>query len=64
MYHQDSEVGWVVSSTPGSRSGFVFAKDSEAPECPHEVSAWKYYSQSTGNTTDDPTLTVACAGKF
>ena len=61
VYRQDSGVEWLVGTRPGSRSGFVFSKDSEAPECPHEVSAWKYYSQNTGTTEDDPFLTVACA---
>ena len=51
---------WVLGTTPGSGSGFAFEKDYKAPKCPHAVSNWKYFSQSTGNIEDDSSLTVTC----
>merc|ERR1719192_493125 len=52
---------WVVGSTPGGQSGFIFEKYFKSPKCPHAVSAWTYFSQNTGNTEDDASLTVTCA---
>ena len=61
MYGQGYKPNWVVGSTPGGQSGFIFEKYFKSPKCPHAVSAWTYFSQNTGNTEDDASLTVTCA---
>ena len=61
MYDQGYKPNWVVGSTPGGQSGFIFEKYFKSPKCPHAVSAWTYFSQNTGNTEDDASLTVTCA---
>ena len=50
---------WVAAYTPGSGSGFMFGR-SGAPKCPHAVSSWVYYSQTTGAIEEDDSLTVTC----
>ena len=61
MCRQGYKPNWVVGSTPGGQSGFIFEKYFKSPKCPHAVSAWTYFSQNTGNTEDDASLTVTCA---
>ena len=51
---------WVLASEPGGSSGLIFG-DYTNPKCPHAVALWSFFSQSTGQITEDPTLKVACA---
>ena len=51
---------WVVTfEAPGSANGYMFS-GSNAPKCPHAVSSWLYYSQSTRDWEEDDSLTVTC----
>ena len=50
---------WVAGYTAGSSSGFMFGQ-SRAPKCPHAVSSWVYYSQTTGAIEEDDSLMVTC----
>ena len=51
---------WVVTSRPGSQSGFMFEKSFLAPKCPHAVHKWRYFSQNLFRTEDDDSLAVTC----
>ena len=56
----DLSPNWVVTSSPGSQSGFMFEKSFLAPKCPHAVYKWRYFSQNLFRTEDDDSLAVTC----
>ena len=53
---------WVLTSTAGGSSGLMFG-DYTNPKCPHAVALWSFFSQTTSQVTEDPTLKVECASR-
>ena len=65
LFHQSIVSGlslpsWVLTSAPGGSSGFIFG-DYTNPKCPTAVGLWSFFSQTTGQITEDPTMKMTCA---
>ena len=57
-YLASSGSTWVMTKTAGSSSGNMYDSNFENPECPHQVSKWKY--SLSGDWKDDDSLKFTC----